>query len=152
QNAFCLIRLPDQADGNDGNSSLSPHARGISDLKAWTAGRHLLLTVNSYSAGGAIDGIDTDRLQLASEGNRIFDAPTDTNAIDRGNPHEYRPVRGPDLAHSPHHRERQTHPVLQGAAVLVLASVRQRREEGMKQIAVRAVQLDDIETGRQRPP
>ena len=52
---------------------------------------------------------------------------------------------GERRAHGVEHFQREPHPVLEAAAVVVVALVRQRREELVQQIAVRAVQLHGVE-------
>jgi hypothetical protein len=51
-------------------------------------------------------------------------------------------------AHRVEHLEREARAVLEAAAVRVGAPVRQRREEARQQVAVRHVQLDQVEAGR----
>ena len=72
-------------------------------------------------------------------------------AVDRRHPHEQRPVGRPDGAHRLDHLEREPHPALERAAVLVGPPVGQRREELVQQVAVRGVQLDDVEAGGRAP-
>ena len=56
-------------------------------------------------------------------------------------------LRGPRRAHRVEHLEREAHAVLERAAVLVGAPVRERREEARQQVAVRHVQLEQVEAG-----
>ena len=56
-----------------------------------------------------------------------------------------------DEQHRVEHLEQEARPAGQIAAVLVGAAVRQRREEGMQQIAMCGVDLDRAESGAHRP-
>ena len=58
---------------------------------------------------------------------------------------------GPRGAHGAEHLERKAQTILQRAAVLVGPLVAHRREEAREQVAVRAVQLDHVEAGVDRP-
>ena len=62
----------------------------------------------------------------------------------------HRLVGRPGRAHRVEHLEREPQPVLQRAAVLVGALVRQRGEERGEQVAVGAVQLEQVEAGLAR--
>ena len=65
-----------------------------------------------------------------------------------GRPAACRRDRG---AHRVDDLEQQPDAVLEAAAVLVVAVVGQRREELVQQVAVRGVDLDHVEAGRERP-
>ena len=62
-------------------------------------------------------------------------------------PHAHRPVRGPHRPHRGEDLQREAQPVLERAAVLVGAPVGQRRDERRQQVAVRAVQFEQVEAG-----
>ena len=74
--------------------------------------------------------------------------PPSTQSV-RGDAHRHRPVGREGRAHRVEHFEREAHPVLEAAAIFVGAAVRERRQELVQQVAVRAVQLDrgEIEPG-----
>ena len=61
-------------------------------------------------------------------------------------------VGGKGLAHHLEDLERKAHPVLQAAAVFVVALVGDRREELVQQVAVRGVDLDAVEAEPGRAP
>ena len=65
---------------------------------------------------------------------------------------EHRPLHREGLAHRARHLERQAHPVLEAAAVLVRPAVGERGEELVEEIAVRRVDLDHFERGLLGPP
>src|SRR5207244_3177508 len=54
---------------------------------------------------------------------------------------------GPLGAHRIEHLEREPQPVLEAAAVLIATHVGKRRDEAGEKVAVRAVQLEEVETG-----
>src|SRR5439155_18783686 len=83
--------------------------------------------------------------QLPREGDGVFETPAALHIVDRRDANEERPGRRPCLAHGAGDFQREAHPVLARAAVLVGARIRERREKAMQQIAVRGVDLDDIE-------
>src|SRR2546427_11225847 len=57
----------------------------------------------------------------------------------------YRLVLGPYGAHGIEHLEREPHPVRERSAVLVDPAIRQRRDETRQEVAVREVDLEDVE-------
>jgi hypothetical protein len=65
--------------------------------------------------------------------------------VARGDAHGDRLRARPRGAHRVEHLERIAHAVLERAAVRVRALVRQRRQEARQQVAVRHVQLDQVE-------
>lgn len=72
--------------------------------------------------------------------------------IRRRDAHEQRHVARNGRAHALDDLERQPRPVLEAPAVLVAAAVRHGRQELVQQVAVRAVDLDEVEARRDRAP
>ena len=76
-------------------------------------------------------------------GDRVVDVPA-AAAVDRRDADEHRLVLRPVLAHRLGRGEREAHAAGAVAAILVVALVADRREELRQQVAVRAVDLDDV--------
>src|SRR6185437_822012 len=85
-------------------------------------------------------------LERTRKFDRLFDVPAALDPVRRGNAQGDGPICREHGTHSIEHLEREAHPILQAAAIFVSAAVRQRREELVEQIAVRAVQLNGGET------
>ena len=81
---------------------------------------------------------------------RVVGVDAARRPVGRRDPHGHRPVRRPHLAYGVEDLEREAQPVGQRAAVLVGALVGQRREERREQVAVRAVQLEQVEARARR--
>ena len=89
--------------------------------------------------------------QQPGEPHRVLDRPAAVGPVGAGDPDDQRQGGGYGGPHRVHDLEQQPDPVLEGAAVRVLAVVRERREELVQQVAVRGVQLDQVEARRDRP-
>ena len=72
--------------------------------------------------------------------------------VHSGHPHRHRFGRGPLGSDRIENLEREPQPVLQAAAVLVAAHVGQWRDEAAHQVAVGAVQLQEVKTAARRHP
>ena len=105
----------------------------------------MIFWLRIVAAGGGIDVIAAELLQLARERDGVLDRPAALDPVDGRDAHAERLALGPGLAHRLEDLERQAHAVLEAAAVGIGALVRQRREELMQQVAVRGVQLDHVE-------
>src|SRR3546814_21034854 len=60
-------------------------------------------------------------------------------------------VRRPDRAHRLENLEREAHAVVERAAVTIIAAVGNRRDEFMQQVAMRTMQLDQVDAGTVGP-
>src|SRR3954447_7006496 len=97
------------------------------------------------AAGGGIDPVDTARLQLLGELNRLRQIPAAVDPVGRRHPHADRlVVRGPRAARVVA-LQGEAHAFPERAAIFVGALVRDRRQELMQEVAVRAVQLDRVD-------
>ena len=85
------------------------------------------------------------RLERLRERDRLLDVPAALDPVGAGDAHGDRPVGRKSSAHRIEHFEREAHAVLEAAAIFVVAPVRERRQELVQQIAVRAVELDGID-------
>ncbi len=83
-------------------------------------------------------------LQPTAEYCRRLDGPAAVDPVRSGHAYAHRIIRRDFLAHCIKDFEWKSHPVLERAAVFVLASVRQRRKELMQPIAMRCVQLNEL--------
>ena len=126
-----------------------PDPLGVGHLVAVAA---RVLVGGADASRGDVDHVDADRLQGLGEGDRVLDGHAGLQAVDRRDPHEQRLVDRPDRAQFPGDLQRQPEAVLAAPAVGVRAVVGQRREEGVQQVAVGAVQLHDLEAGLQGAP
>ena len=93
------------------------------------------------------DHIDATRHQFARQDDRILDGPFKARPIRRRASEKYRPILRPYRPHGFRDFERETHAALQISAISIVAPVRQRTEKLMNQVAMRAVNFADIESG-----
>ena len=148
QRLLRLLGREDQADRHGLDAGFLANAFGEGNLEPRHS-RHQRLGRRGRraedAAGRAVDDIDAERLQLARKGDGVVEAPAAFHVIDRRDAREERPRRRPRLAHRARHLERKAHAVLARAAVLVGARIGERRKKGVQQVAVRGVDLDDVE-------
>src|SRR5882762_6141038 len=97
------------------------------------------------AARARIDEVAAQRLELAGGLDRVLDGQPALDPFDAAEADAERLVARPQLAAGLEHFERKAPALLHGAAILVAAMVAERRQELIEQIAVRAVQLDDVE-------
>ena len=86
-------------------------------------------------------------LEGARDLDRVVRRDAAFDPVVRRDAHRHRLVVRPDRAHRAEHLQRKAQPVFERAAVFVGALVGERRDERRQQIAVRAVQLEPVETG-----
>ena len=67
-------------------------------------------------------------------------------------PHAQREARGPSRPHALHDTEQEARAVLSAAAMFVGTPVAQRREEALNKVAMRGVDLNQLESRPRRPP
>ena len=134
-----LFSLGDQADGHGGDARGLLHGARQRHLIA-RAERDLLLC--REPAAGHVDEVGAARLGCRGEGDALLDIPATLDPVRAGDAEADGIARRHHGPHRIEHREREAHPVLQRAAIFVLALVRERREELVHQIAMSAMQLD----------
>ncbi len=138
-----LLRLGDDADRPGLDVGLLAHACRQPDLIARTDGD---LLGRRVTARTDIDEVAAQGLQLARGLDRVLDGEAAFDPVGRRDAHAQRLVARPRLAAGLEHLERKAPALFHRAAILVAAPVAERREELVQQIAVRAVQLDQVET------
>ena len=100
--------------------------------------------------GRNVDHVDAGIGQHARNFDRVRRRYAVRNPIVGGNAHRNRLVVRPHRPHRAKHLERKPHAVLETSAILVGASVGERRNEGRHQITVRIVQFEPVKTGALR--
>ena len=142
----CLghVRVVDQADGARDDAGFLADALGERHLIAG-CGRDLCV-VNAAAARGADIG-GADVLQRLRDRDRLVDreAAVHPFAGREACPDHHRGRHGG--AHRLGDRHDEAHPVVERAAPVVGALVGERREELVEQVAVGAVDLDEVEAG-----
>jgi glycerate kinase len=123
---------------------LAPDARGEWRL---IAGADRDLRLLDVAAGGAVDQVDAQLLQLARQLDRLLDVPAALHPVGAGDAHEQRAALRQIGAHGLDGVAQEAGAVLERAAVGVGAMVAERRQEFVEQVAVGGVNLDDAEAG-----
>jgi len=138
-----LMRIGDHADGGGGNSRFRADARGEGNLEAGADGD---FGVGSETARGDVDEVDAAGAKQAGEGDGFVGRPAAIDPVGCGDSDEEREVSRPSAANCIDDLEQEVGAVFKAAAVGVGALVGERREELVEQIAVRGVDLDDVES------
>ena len=113
--------------------------------------RHLITGADlDLLRGGQAPAADVEHvhalvLEQFAELHRLFQVPAALGPVGGAQAHEEGQVVGPDVPHGADDFEQQPGAVFEGAAVVVGARVRQRREELVQQVAVRGVDLHSVE-------
>src|SRR6185437_11096806 len=146
---FGVARFRDQADRHGGHPG-----RLLDRLRKrqLIAGRQRNFLLRRYAAGRNVDPVDPTLLQFPGELDGLLDIPAALDPIGRRDLDPNRLLRGKYSADGVEYFERVTHPVLQGAAILVVTPVRDRRQELMQQVAVCGMQLDGVDAKAVRAP
>ena len=85
------------------------------------------------------------RLERLREGDGLLDGPAALGPVRARDAHRHGAVGWKGGADGIEHLERETHPVLEGTAIVVVTPVRQRREELVQQIAVSRMELNGVD-------
>src|SRR5690606_16445065 len=91
--------------------------------------------------------VDAERLQAPGELHRVVEGPATFRVVDRRAAHEERFLLRPRCARFADYFEREAHAVLEAPSILVAARIGKRGQELVQQVAVRRVNLDDVEAG-----
>src|ERR1039458_9461212 len=128
--------------GSRADAGLVPDALGEGRL----VGRSDVdLGMRHDSAGRAIDQVDAERPKAPRQLHGIFDLPAALHPIDSRDAHEEGQGIRPRGADRSGDFQRKADAAVECAAILVGAVVRQGREKLVDQVAVRGVDLDDLE-------
>src|SRR6266446_5889887 len=109
---------------------------------------------NSVMSPTAITGIRVAAalLERLCKGDSLVAGPAAYYPVGAGHAHGDRTLGRKGGAHSLKDVKRKAHAVLKAATILVVASVGERREELVQQIAVSAVELDGIDAQQRGTP
>jgi hypothetical protein len=143
QHLLGLGRLGDQADRPGRDVGPASYAGGERHLVAGThrdRGR-------GVAPGGDVDQVDAVLPQVRAQPRALLDVPAAVDPVGARDPHHQRHAVRDRGAHRVDGLEQQPDPVVEGAAVGVVAPVGQRREELVEQVAVGGVDLDRVEPG-----
>ena len=135
--------MDDQPDRHGQDVGILPQPLGIGHLVAVGDGARAYHRRAAHAARAAVDHVDTLGLQDLGQRNALVGAPAGI-VLDR-EAHEQRLGRRPVGAHAFHHLDGEPHPVKFAAAILVVAHVGERREELVDQVAVRHVEIENVE-------
>ena len=140
-----MLVMHDQADSHGLDAGLLAQGLGKGHLIA-VADRRAAHRPRKNATGAAVDHIDADRLELASEHDAVVRAPA--GIIIHRQAHEDRQVGRPVGAHAFGNFERKATTVGRAAAVLIGALIGLRRQKLMNQKTVGAMNFNGIESGR----
>jgi hypothetical protein len=142
-----LLRLGDQPDHARGDAALALDPFGNRQV---VARRRRRPGVGGDTARRAIDEVDAFRLERLGMGDGFVRGDAAVLPLHRRKPHAKRHIPRHDGPHGARGFESEAHPVVQRPAVFIGAMIGDGRKERMRQIAVREMQLDQIETDAKR--
>ena len=122
--------------------------RGKANLKTGSGGN---LRVGHHPARRRIDQIHAVLAQFFRKLHRFVGIPAAVGPVGSGDADKQRQTLRPHAANGIHHLEHQPDAIVEAAAVCIGALICQRRQKLMKQIAVRRMNLNEIEAGLKRP-
>lgn len=143
---FGMFGVVDQADSPGADIHLLLHLLGKTGL---VVGADPDLGRGCGRTRGHADVVAAGRLQPPDEFDRIVDGPARIVPVGGGNLHPQRLSGGPDVAHGLHDLDHIAHPVVEAAAIGIGPMVRQGRQEGMQEVAMRPVDLEHVEADAQ---
>src|SRR5690606_37926048 len=115
-----------------------PEPLGIRHLVA-VARRRARAGAAEYAAAAAVDDVDAHAREFARERDAVLESPA--RAVDGRQAHEERLARRPLATDVLGHLDRDAHPGLEAAAVLVVALVGMLGEELVDQVAVGGMEI-----------
>ena len=141
----------DHADGAGGDAGLGADRLGEGHVVAGVDRGDVLL--GGDAAGGAVDQVDlAGGLEHFRDLDGVGQGVPAGGPVGAGQAHPERQLVGPFGAGGLDDLHQHPAAALEVAAVLVVAGVGQRREEGVHQVAVGGVQLDQLEPGQAAHP
>ena len=143
-----LRRLGDESNRRRGNACLASNSRGKFNLKAGSCRN---LRVRHKSARGCIDKIDAVLAQLFRKLHRFVGVPAAIRPVGGGDAYKQRQAIRPHAANRIRHFQHQADAIVEAAAVSVRAMIRERRQKLMQQVAMRRVNLNEIEARLECP-
>ncbi len=141
---FGLLGFGDHADGAGEDFGVAADLRGKRDLVAGAGGD---FGVEGVTAGGGVDEVDAEGLDEAGELDGVVNRPAAFDPISSGDAEEEREMVRHFGADGFNDFAEETGAIVERAAVFVLAEIGNWREEFVDEIAVGAVDFDDLETG-----
>ena len=143
-----LTQIP--ADAN-GDPNLAPHPGAALHHERHVVERQVPCVIRVH-AKAQIRQIQPMLLQRANGPDRFIELHAIGMEIVGAQPHRQRQPLRPDGAHGVQRLPMEPHPVFEGAAIVVVPLVGERREEAGAQVAMREMHFQPLEPGRQRTP
>ena len=103
----------------------------------------------NQAPGGTVNHIDAFGFQPRCQQDRVFEGPSAFRPIRATEPDEQRLLVWPHFADSPDRFQEEANAVFEGTAIVVGAMVGQGREEFVDQIAMSAMEFNDVESSSQ---
>ena len=142
QDLLRLARGGDQPDSACLHSAVHPHIFGESHLVAGADGDRGTADV---AAGGDVEEVGSRRPGPRRDGRRLLLVPAALGVVGSGEPHQHGNLGADGGAHLAHDAQQKPRAVFERTAVLVVAQIAQGRQELVEQVAVRCVQLEQVE-------
>mmetsp|Transcript_62125 Transcript_62125/g.171843 ORF Transcript_62125/g.171843 Transcript_62125/m.171843 type:complete len:730 (+) Transcript_62125:1758-3947(+) len=145
--AVDMVGLGDRTDRHRRDADAVADALGQGRLPHAAVDRLLRL---ADLAGGHVDQVGARRLEGRGDGNGVFRRGATGHPVVGRDAHRHRPVLRPDGAQRPEDLQRIAQPAVERTAIVVAALVGEGRDEAGQQIAVGAVQFQQVEAGGRR--
>lgn len=110
---------------------------------------HIDLLVRDETTTGDVDEVGAVLDRPGGDLSGLISSEAALGVVGGRDPHEHGDVGAGGFTHCVDDAQQQAGPVLQRPAVLVGAQIRQRREELVQQVTMRAVHLEHVEAGVQ---
>src|SRR5260221_1911926 len=142
-NGLALLKLRNEPDSDHGYACCFLSGAGEWHLMARTKGGR---GGRGETAARNVNRGAATCLQRLSKRDCLVDVPAAVSPVGAGYAHRNRTISREGGAHRVKDFERKPHAVLQAATILIVAPVGERRQELVQQIAVRAVELDGMDS------
>src|SRR6185369_3675410 len=144
-----MIALKDVPDRDGGDAYFVANAIGERYLEHAAIYRFFFF---ADLPGRAVDQIGAGFAKKAGYGDRVLRRKPAGNPIASGDSHAHGFFARPDFSHGAKDFERIPATVFQRTAILILALIREGRDEAGKKIPVSAVELEPVKSGGDAPP